>query len=378
MSISAAESAASLTGATQALGALPVRPVGETPSPYLHVGPDRIYNPLSDRTLAVGDDDYEVLRELLENRPPGAEASARLREAGWLVSAGDDLSSRFYLKHVSLEAHTVCNQACYFCPVSVAPREDYFMPTELYQRIVGELAAFRSTIEAVFMISYNEPTADARFLEQVRTIKAAGLPPAVLTNATGLTPNRVDALVEMGGLRFLSVNLSTLDRERYARERGGDHLELVLRNMDYAKDRAVADQMDLAVLGTGDESHRHDFEQITTRFAGSRFAVKYYEVMDRAAYLQIGAKPPTPLTRLAGCNNVGSRPLQHLHITPRGQCVLCCEDYDEKYVVGDLTQQSLLEVLTGPQLALMRRWIYGVEEAPANFICRNCTFALSR
>jgi hypothetical protein len=26
----------------------------------------------------------------------------------------------------------------------------------------------------------------------------------------------------------------------------------------------------------------------------------------------------------------------------------------------------------------MRRWIYGVEEAPANFICRGCTFALTR
>src|SRR5688572_18465288 len=268
----AAESAAAqLARARQALnaGAPRVQPIAEVPSPYLHVGPDRIYNPLGDRTLAAGDDDYEALRALLENRTAGVEASARLREGGWLMPAGADLSNRFYLKHVSLEAHTVCNQACYFCPVSVAPREDYFMPTELYQRIVGELGAFRDTIEAVFMISYNEPTADRRFLEQVRTIKSAGLPPAVLTNATGLTPNRVDALVEMGGLRFLSINLSTLDRERYARERGGDHLELVLRNLDHAKDQPVADQMDMAVLGTGDDNHRRDFEQIANRFAGS-------------------------------------------------------------------------------------------------------------
>ena len=89
------------------------------------------------------------------------------------------------------------------------------MPTELYERIVGELAAWRDTIEAVFMINYNEPTVDKRFVEQVRAIRAAGLPPAVLTNGTGLTPERIDALVEMGGLRFLSINLSTLDRERY-------------------------------------------------------------------------------------------------------------------------------------------------------------------
>jgi MoaA/NifB/PqqE/SkfB family radical SAM enzyme len=297
---------------------------------------------------------------------------------GWLLRGDTEPGREFRLKYVSLEAHTVCNQSCYFCPVSIAPREDYFMPTELYERIVGELAAYRDTIEAVFMINYNEPTVDRRFVEQVGAIRAAGLPPAVLTNGSGLTPGRVDALVALGGLRFLSINLSTLDRERYRRERGGDHLGLVLRNLDYAKDQPLAEQMDMVVLGTGNEDHQRDFEEISRYFAGSRFEVKYFEVMDRAGYLQIGHKPAIPNQRLCGCENVGSRPLQHLHITPRGTCVLCCEDYDAKYVVGDLTQDSVEGVLTGPGLARMRRWAYGLDEAPRDFLCRGCTFALTR
>ncbi|HET9227233.1 MAG TPA: SPASM domain-containing protein, partial [Thermoanaerobaculia bacterium] len=61
-----------------------------------------------------------------------------------------------------------------------------------------------------------------------------------------------------------------------------------------------------------------------------------------------------------------------------GHCLLCCEDYDEKYVVGDLNHESVQDVLTGPKLALMRRWIYGLEDAPQDFICRGCTFALTR
>ncbi|HBL32033.1 MAG TPA: hypothetical protein DD490_34860 [Acidobacteria bacterium] len=351
------------------------------PSPFLHLGPDRVYNPLTDRTLTEGEAGYSDLRALLAGAGPetvGEAARRDLATAGWLLPAEDDASRRFLLKYVSLEAHTVCNQACYFCPVSIAPREDYFMPTELYERIVGELAAYRETIEAVFMINYNEPTADKRFVDQVRTLRAAGLPPAVLTNGTGLTPQRIDALVEMGGLRFLSINLSTLDRSRYTKERGGDHLEMVLRHLDYAKDKPVAEQMDMVVLGTGDENHRRDFAEISQRFAGSRFAVKSFEVMDRAGYLQIGLKPALPNQRLCGCDNVGSRPLQHLHITPRGTCVLCCEDYDEKYVVGDLTRESVHAVLTGPALARMRRQAYGLEDAPRDFLCRGCVFALTR
>jgi wyosine [tRNA(Phe)-imidazoG37] synthetase (radical SAM superfamily) len=371
------------TASLPVLSREPALPVPDLqPSPFLHLGEDRIYDPLTDRTLLRGEAGFEGLHQVLGGALTAgllpAEERAALAARGWLLAGDAEPGRQFRLKYVSLEAHTVCNQACYFCPVSIAPREDYFMPTELYERIVGEIAAYRETIEAVFMINYNEPTADRRFVDQVRTIRAAGLPPAVLTNGSGLTPDRIDALVALGGLRFLSINLSTLDRERYRRDRGGDHLDLVLRNLDYAKDLALAEQMDMVVLGTGDAEHRQDFAEIARRFAGSRFEVKYFEVMDRAGYLQIGHKPASRDRRLCGCDNVGSRPLQHLHITPRGQCVLCCEDYDEKYVVGDLTQESVQQVLTGPAMARMRRWVYGLEEAPRDFICRGCTFALTR
>ena len=347
-------------------------------NPFLHVGPDRIYNPLTDRHIAEGEPGYAGLRAALAGGSLGTTDRALLADGGWLVPADAEPERQFLLKYVSLEAHTVCNQACYFCPVSVAPREDHFMPMDMYERILGELSVWRDTIEAVFMINYNEPTADKRFVEQVRAIKAAGLRPAVLTNGTGLIPSRVDKLVEMGGLRFLSINLSTLDRDRYTKERGGDHLTVVLKNLDYAKDLPVAEQMDMVVLGTGDDKHRRDFEEISQRFAGSRFEVKYFEVMDRTGHVQIGHRPAIPNQRLCGCDNVGSRPLQHIHITPRGHCLLCCEDYDERYVVGDLNHESVQDVLTGPKLALMRRWIYGLEDAPKDFICRGCTFALTR
>ncbi len=359
-----------------------VRRAGLRANPFLHFGPDRVYDPLTDRMLESGAPGWSALVGLLAGAAAVEDLPAAEREAlaaeGWLLPEEPDLARRFLLKYVSLEAHTVCNQTCYFCPVSVAPREDYFMPTELYERIVRELAAYRDTIEAVFMINYNEPTLDKRFVDQVRAIREAGLPPAVLTNATGLTPRRVDSIVAMGGLRYLSVNLSTLDRRRYTDDRGGDHLKLVLGNLDYMKDLPVAERMDMVVLGTGDDDHRRDHEEIAVRFAGSRFEVKYYEVMDRAGYMQIGARPAHGGRRLCGCDNVGSRPLQHLHVTPRGKCVLCCEDYDERYVVGDLTVESLEEVLRGPELARLRRWVYGLEEAPKDFICRGCTFALTR
>jgi iron-sulfur cluster protein len=135
--------------------------------------------------------------------------------------------------------------------------------------------------------------------------------------------------------------------------------------------------MDIVVLGTGDDRHIADFEEIERRFAGSHFTTKYFVVNDRAGYLNVGISVKNRKRTLRGCDHVGSRPLQHLHINPHGLCILCCQDYSESEVVGDLTQQSVAEVLTGPRMAQMRRMVYGLEDVPANFICHNCRFSLS-
>lgn len=349
--------------------------------PFLHFGPDRIYNTLTDHFIARDEPGFRELHELRGGRLAPADLAVDLRAelfaGGWFVESAPDLAGRFRLKYVSLEASTVCNQACYFCPVSVDRREDHFMSMDFYEEIVAQLAAHRATLEGVSMIHYNEPTADKRFLDQVRVLKRYGLPPAVLTNGTGLTPARVDAILEMGGLRYLSINLSTLDRERYRRDRGGDHLPLVLRHLDYIKDKPLAPQMDMAVLGAGDEVHRRDFEEISERFRGSRFQMHFYEVMDRAGSVPIGLHPQERHQRLCGCEQTGSRPVQWVHVNPMGQCVLCCQDYHDQYVVGDLHEETLDAILSGPRMSLMRRWVYGMEPAPEGFICRQCIYALT-
>jgi pyruvate-formate lyase-activating enzyme len=340
-------------------------------NPFLHVDADRVYNPLTDRTLVPADLLYGRFRQFVA----GGEAGADLEREGWIVRGERDLSRQHRLKIVSLETLTTCNQKCYFCPVSIAPREDYGMDDALFDRIVEELGDYRSTLEAVFLQNYNEPTVDKRFVDSIRKLYSADLPVAVLSNGSGFTPAKVDAILEAQPLRYLCINLSTLDRERYQRDRGEDHLGVVLRNVEYMKDRPIAEQMRIVVLGTGNDTHQHDFEQIRDRFAGSRFEVTMNTVMDRAGWLDVGLKAEGPQRRLAGCDNVGSRPLQHLHINPKGQCVFCCEDYDEKYIVGDLTTSTLADVLAGEELARLRRWSYGLEDSPADFICRQCIFA---
>lgn len=343
-------------------------------NPFLHNDSNRVYNPLTDRSLEPADPLYDLFRRFERGDAP----HQTLISNEWIIPSAADLSRRYFLKVVSLETITSCNQRCYFCPVSVAPRDAYSMPSQMFDRIVGELAAWRETLEGVFLQNYNEPTLDLRFVEHCLALFRAGLPVAVLTNGSGLTPAKADQLLQAGALRYLCVNLSTLDELRYKAERGEDHVGVVLRNLDYLRDKRIAEKMTIVVLGTGDQAHQRDHREIAERFSGSFFDVQFHRLMDRAGWLDVGLHTLAPKRQLAGCDNVGSRPLQHLHITPEGKCVLCCEDYDERYVVGDLNSSTIAEVLEGQELSTMRRWVYGLEQAPEDFMCRNCIFARTR
>jgi len=350
-------------------------------SPYLHLYEHVILNPHTGQGIAAEDPNYPGMRQFIlsgEKLLDLDDTQQHLAHHGWLIREDTDLSHRYRIRWVSLEAHSVCNQRCFFCPVSLAPRDPYFMPTELYERIVNEIADLKEPIEVVAMIQYNEPTVDRRFIDQVRAIKGTGLPPAVLSNGSGLTAEKVDALESMGGISYISFNLSTLDRERYAKDRGRNHLDRVLANLDYAKDRRIADEMVIVVLGTDAKDHAREYEAISKRFAGSNFKVQDFEANDRAGYLDIGLAAGDRELKVRGCDYMGSRPIEHIHITAAANIVLCCQDYDEKWVLGNLEHQSLREILDSEDYARARLQVYGVESPPEDFICANCSYALRR
>ena len=337
--------------------------------PYLHAANGRLYNPLTDRSMGSRDPGFS---KLSEGRLPGPRHRGRLLREGWLVEANTGLHARFRLKYVSLEGQTTCNQRCSFCPVSLGPRDEHVMDLDLYERIASQLVDFPH-LEGVFMNHYNEPTVNRDFLEHVRILNEHSLPIALLTNATGLSPKRCEAVMERGGVAYLCVNLSTVDREEYAAERSRDHLPMVLKHLDHIATHPVAPRMEIVVLGATES-----YERVREHFDGTPFVVRDAEKMDRAGAMSEGLSLAAPIRNLGGCMQTGSRPLQHLHVNAYADCILCCQDYRGGYVAGNLAHQTVREVLEGAEMARLRRWTYGLEEAPDDFICRKCVYAIQR
>ena len=348
-------------------------------SPYLHDRGSLLYNPTSGQSLPKDGPGYRVLSNIRQGLPAEADAGVleHLRAARFLIDDLDTETRRSHLLFVSLETCTACNHRCPFCPVSVDPREREVMSQELFESIADQVLEIGERGVVVFLSNYNEPTIDPLFEERCLALFARGLPVSLLTNASHFGPDRGDRLARAGRFRYIGINLPTLDPVRYERMHGTRDLARVLANIDALAAREVAEETAIVVLGNNDEAHRRDVAEIRERFGPRGWDVKSFRIRSRPASGTFVPEPP-PVKELRGCELMGSRPFEHLHITATAKAVLCCQDYYEKLTVGDLKTQTVAEILGGDVMARLRRWTYGVEEAPADFLCRRCEFALGR
>jgi MoaA/NifB/PqqE/SkfB family radical SAM enzyme len=349
----------------------------ETVSPYLHDRGTSLYNPLTGKELAKSSDAFRALSQIEQGSSDGVDAGllAHLRAERFLIEDAFAESRRTHLLYVSLETCTSCNHRCPFCPVSVAPRDKEVMSQALFERIVDEVAAIGEEKVVVSLSNYNEPTFDPLFEERVRYLFAKRIPVSILTNASGFTPERAELFETLGKFRYIGVNLPTLRPDRYEKLHGTRDLPKVLANMDALRARSLSEETAIVCLGEEDPEHLRDVAEVRAHFEPKGWVVKQFKIRSRPDSGTYVIEPP-PLKKLKGCELVGSRPFEHLHVTGTGTAVLCCQDYYEKLTVGDLKTHSVAEILGGETMARLRRWTYGVEEAPDDFLCRRCEFAI--
>jgi len=349
----------------------------ETVSPFLHDRGDVLYNPLTGASLGKGHPGFQALERVREGHAPEGDPAVldHLRAARFLIDDVGEESRRTNLLFLSLETCTVCNHRCPFCPVSVDPREREVMSQELFESILDQVQAAGGERVVVFLSNYNEPTVDPLFEERVRALFARKLPVSILTNASQFTPDRAARLERMGRFRYIGINLPTLDPERYRALHGTRDLPRVLANIEAMRAKNLAEETAIVVLGDEDEAHHRDVEAIRARFGPAGWDVKPFRIRSRPASGTFVPEPPAK-KNLRGCELMGSRPFEHLHVTATAKAVLCCQDYYERLTIGDLKTQTVAEILGGDTMARLRRWTYGVEEAPPDFLCRRCEFAL--
>jgi hypothetical protein len=292
----------------------------------------------------------EVISDLVANR--------------WLQQPGD-LCREYWLRTGQIEVTAHCNWGCRFCPVSSDPKPRETMPMSLFEEIIAKLCP-HETIKYVTFHFFNEPTLDPHFDQRVRVLQQYGMRLSLATNASALTEKKIRVLQEEGVLHHLVVNLPSLDEQEFRDLTTSRHHGTSIRNLEHAISAGFP--VTIAVNGVGEDVIRN-VQALKERFGPSGAEVLPTQTCDRAGTVKgkyhqsIRVDGP-----LRGC----SWPVNHAYFSVRGDMFICCNDYYQREVFGNIQQGSIHEIMSSPAAVRLRRRVFGVEPAPEDYICRTC------
>lgn len=349
------------------------------PSPFVvEKRSGEISNFLTGKRVSIAPDVWAVLRRLeypvtLEGlvHSLGAdpiyarEFADKLVAALVLLSAGEDHFKRHAIRHADIEITSHCNARCRFCPVAENPLPKKTMPRTVFAGVLDRLAGY--PIEWLSLNHYNEPLLDRGFDEKARLIRDHGLRLRLFTNGLLLKPALAELLADLAIVDSIVVNLPDDDPSTYREMMGISLLPTLLDQVKYASSLGLA----TVVCLNGSPDHASSWATRVAQVLGPKIEIHHNLTHDRAGL--ISDAPDVTVAGhwegpLGGCR----RMLEHLHVNVAGKVFLCCQDYHQNNLLGDLLEQTVDEIMTGAEAVKLRRWIFGADPAPATFICRSC------
>lgn len=263
-------------------------------------------------------------------------------------------------REVSFETLALCNAACVFCPYPTLTRKGTELPTTVIYRLIDQMATWQKPF-FVSPFKVNEPLLDPRLNEICYDIESH-CPEATLRLFTNGQPLTERHLAWIAGLRHLDclwISLNSTDAQEYG-ERMKCSYTMIQNKLDllhsWMKDGRFSHPVTVSRVMTGHSVQDYLFMGERGSVIGDTADVKFRtDVRKRWPLFNsflikqdswIGyVEPSDPRVPQTACAR-----WFELNITATGKAVLCCMDGEEKYVVGDCVQQSLLEIYNQPVL----------------------------
>lgn len=213
------------------------------------------------------------------------------------------VNSAFMFRSVEFEINSMCNRRCPYCPNVADRRPPGYMQESLFRKVVDELGSmgFDGRISYHF---YGEPLLDKRLPRLVEyTTRVAPLSDSeIYSNGDFLTLEVFRSCLKVGVDNFLITQ----------------HDNCLPSNLQRILDSSSAE-----------EKHH-----IAIRFAKDRYMI------NRSGLIKTLTRVDEPYT--IPCD----WPLTSIVITMTGNVVLCCNDYYETEVIGNVNGQTLRDIWT--------------------------------
>ena len=285
---------------------------------------------------------------------------------------------------LNFEITAACDAECIHCPRLEMDRAMRVMPRELFHRLVDEAAEMQ--IPSLYPNGYGEictlPVKRlAEYLEYITSRTSHKFRIFVNTNGNMMDEARIDLFIKH---RVHSVNV-TIDgataataesiRRKLSFERIEENIHLLLRKRREAgKSRPWVRVGMVAMAETIPE-----IPAFLERWHGVADFVGCGGFSSRLASVASVGSIDSSLVQIVRPSSEPSMPgggtcvlpFRDLNIWADGRAVLCCEDWNEEHVIGDLRSESLSEIWHGARMRAVRE-LHKRGEGGKVEICAKC------
>ena len=247
---------------------------------------------------------------------------------------------------VRFEVTNRCNARCIMCPREKMTRAQGVMDLGLYKKLIDGIMSMGA--KTISLENYGETFLDPYILERAEYAKNKGLRVFTISNGSLLTPQICDKVVAL--FDKIRISIYGVTKKTY---------ELVHKGLKFEKTKAAIEQLfesranlktkiriELYFLYLEENKHEKDeFLRLYEHRADLVSVWKPHNWIDGRDYRIMDDNKKS-------CGRPMTGPLQ---IQWNGLVVPCCYDYDSTMVLGDLTRQSIEEILTGEPYAKLRK-----------------------
>lgn len=271
---------------------------------------------------------------------------------------------------ITIEPFNVCNLNCVMCPYQKMTRPKVKMPMNIFKKIVDE--AKDANIKNINMTSYNEAFLDDLLFERIKYIKQNKLTVSFFSNGTTLTKEKIEKLLSCPP-DLLIFSFDSNNKKTYEYIRKGANFDKTRQNIINLINQKKKKKMLLPIIQINMVIMNKNKKEIDS------FKKFWNKKADRIDFGTVDNRTDNSVLKIIGKSQTKTpypckRAFYDLGVLSDGRVTFCeCQDFDGKFIVGDIKKQSLKEILNSEKYNAYKKahLDFKGDKIP---LCKNCTY----
>jgi MoaA/NifB/PqqE/SkfB family radical SAM enzyme len=269
-------------------------------------------------------------------------------------------------KHLQLQTHAHCNMACLSCPHPTLEKnsDDRKISWNSFTSIIDECLA-NEEFESIVLDLQNEPLLDSDLAERIVYIKEKRkeIFVGITSNGMALSPEIVAALIEAGIDRIV-VSLNAVSEAAFEKNTGSRSFRRIIKNVNNAL--KIPGAQARLKMSFGATSHNvQEVRQFVEHMESQHISYRIFAMHDRLG--QVTGMPFLNVAPERTCH----LPIYSMAVLLDGTAVLCCQDWLQSRIMGNVLNDGVGVVWQSPQYIGIRLALINKRILPQN-PCGTC------